>query len=206
MSRVTPVTAEQQSQADDEGGWDGGNAEGDVYDESGETEGGYAWDDDDAEVEVRLTREQLINHISRRRHKFKHLAQLPYTLCMLVVYSAALFAHMDISTVHDMSKGITDPLLALEFGDSPRKTFADVQSEADFWDWMDEGLLPLLFNLTAAEENEILGVVNGVPVYASSVRTVPAISIDAVTVISVTAATRTFLGIQSFAEMGYSAG
>ena len=107
---------------------------------------------------------------------------------MLIVYTAALFAHMDIPTVHDVSRGTTDPLLALQFGGTPRRTFRDVKSEADFWDWMDEGLLPLLFNLTAAEENEILGVVNGVPVYKSSARTVPAISTDAVIVISVTGA------------------
>ena len=41
---------------------------------------GISRGDDEDEVEVRLTREQLINHISRRRRKFKHLAQLPYLL------------------------------------------------------------------------------------------------------------------------------
>ena len=203
--RVRPEMDDQGSQASGQD-WGGGNADGSAFDDGESGERVPVWGGDDEEPEVRLTREQLINHLARRRSKFRYLASLPYTLCLLVVYTAALFAHMDIGTVHDVSKGITEPLLALEFGMSPRKTFVDVRSTEDFWGWLDEAMVPALFNLTAAEENEVLAVVNGVPIYASSVRVVPAISAQAVSVISVTAPTRTFLGIQSFQEMGYREG
>jgi hypothetical protein len=183
----------------------GGGPEDDMEAGAAYLDGGD--EEEEEEEEVRLTREQLLHHLGRRRQKFRHLGSLPYTLLLLVVYTATLFAHMDIGAVHDVSRGVMEPLLAREFGQlSPRKTFADVRSVEDWWGWVDEALLPPLFNLTAALEHEIVGVVNGVPVYASTVREVPAIAADAVVVISVERATRTVTGVSSWETVGYAQG
>ena len=65
----------------------------------GASEGAYAWDEEELVDDIRLTREQLLYHIERRRAKFKHLLSLPYTVILLVVYTATLFAHMDMGAV-----------------------------------------------------------------------------------------------------------
>ena len=133
------------------------------------SEGAYAWDEEQLVDDVRLTREQLLYHIERRRAKFKHLLSLPYTVILLIVYTATLFAHMDMGAVHDVSRGVTDTLLAKDWGESPRRTFTDTRTTEHFWGWMDGALLPALFNSSAVAREEPLDVINGVPVYASSI-------------------------------------
>lgn len=128
----------------------------------------YAWDEEEPVDDIRLTREQLLYHIERRREKFKHFLSLPYTVILLFVYTATLFAHMDTRAVHDISKGVTDTLLAKQWGSQPALTFMDTRTTEQFWGWMDGALLPALFNTTAGRE-EPLDVINGVPIYASSI-------------------------------------
>ena len=128
----------------------------------------FAWDEEEPVDDVRLTREQLIYHIERRKEKFKHFLSLPYTVILLMVYTTTLFAHMDVGAVHDISRGVTDTLLAKDWGDSPRRTFTETRTTEQFWGWMDGALLPTLFN-TTSEREEPLDIINGVPVYASSI-------------------------------------
>lgn len=134
----------------------------------GASEGAYAWDDEELVDDVRLTREQLLYHIERRREKFKHFLSLPYTVILLIVYTATLFAHMDTRAVHDVSRGVTDTLLAKDWGETPRRTFMETRTTEQFWGWMEGALLPALFNTSAGRE-EPLDIINGVPVYASSI-------------------------------------
>jgi hypothetical protein len=102
---------------------------------------GGAWEDPDEEL-PRLTREQLLHHLSERQDKFRHVKSVPFTVLLLSVYSVVLFAHLGIDETRAMATSVSD---ALRQRGATGPSFAEIETLPEIWEWLDGGLVPKLF-------------------------------------------------------------
>lgn len=92
----------------------------------------------------------LAKHLRREKHKTESCRTLPFRLLIAILYTVVVISHdpvMPITAVQDAVKHAIreDAEFSVSTNGVPHKNIEDVDSYDDFWEWLLDGLLPVIF-------------------------------------------------------------
>jgi len=107
-------------------------------------------------MEQGVLRSDVKKYLRRELREADACMQLPIAILLFVFFTAAVFVHDRVETLHAVDKSITwdieenanfafSGIYPYENGRMGHKNLMDVNSLADFWSWLDLGIVPIFW-------------------------------------------------------------